>query len=450
MVENVVITGGTAGVGRAVARRFAGAGANVTLLARGADGLDGACDDVRDLGGHALGVPTDVADADAVEAAATAAEREFGPIDVWINCAMATIFAPLAHITPDEFRRATEVTYLGCVHGTMAALRRMRPRDRGSIVQVGSALAYRAIPLQSAYCGAKFAIRGFTDSLRSELLHDRSNVHLTMVQLPAVNTPQFDWACNKMGHAAQPVPPIFQPEVAAQAIYFAAHARRREVWVGGSAVKAIIANKIVPGLLDRYLARTAYAAQIDPALPSREGSGNLFGPAPGDHGAHGRFSDRAKSRSAALWASLHRRSLGLVGASADALFGLARGSPQREPIGRKRWVIPEGYIPSESLSDERSLVSHETACILNPNDRPAHASVTIYFADRDPLGPYRIDLAPRRTLHLRFNDLRDPPVPRDTDYSSEIVSDVPIVVQHTRLDSRQARFHLLSTIAYPA
>jgi hypothetical protein len=327
----------------------------------------------------------------------------------------------------------------------------MQPRNRGSIVQVGSALAFRAIPLQSAYCGAKFAIRGFTDSLRSELLHDRSRIHLTMVQLPAVNTPQFDWARNKMGQAARPVPPVFEPEVAADAIHFAAHARRREVWVGGSTMKAIIGNKLVPGLLDRYLARTGYAAQLDPALPEGDGPDNLFAPVPGDHGARGRFSDRAKDSSIALWATLHRRTLAPVTAAVDALVArLSGGASQRDTVGRKRWVIPEGYIPGDSLSQEHAFVSHETACILNPNAAAAHVAVTIYFADRDPLGPYRIDVAPRRTLHLRFNDLRDPPVPRDTDYSSEIVSDVPVVVQHTRLDSRQERFHLLSTIAYPA
>ncbi len=251
MGQVVVITGASAGVGRAAARAFGACGAAVGLLARGREGLAVAAAEVERSGGRALALPTDVADAGAVERAAEAVERELGPIDVWVNCATATIFAPLHAITPEEYRRATEVTYLGYVWGTMAALRRMRPRNRGTIVQVGSALAYRPIPLQSPYCAAKFAIRGFTDSLRSELAHEGSAVHLTMVQLPAVNTPQFDWSRNRMRHRAQPVPPIFQPEVAAEAILFAAQARRREVWVGSSTVKAILANRLVPGMLDR-------------------------------------------------------------------------------------------------------------------------------------------------------------------------------------------------------
>src|SRR4051795_13159570 len=229
--ETVVVTGAAGGVGRATARAFAKRGANVGLLARGVEGLEAAAREVAQEGGTALVLPADVADAEAVERAAAAVEERFGPIDIWVNCAMATIFSPFADLTPDEYRRATEVTYLGYVYGTMAALRRMRLRDRGTIVQVGSALAYRAIPLQSVYCGAKFAIRGFTDSIRSELIHDRLMVHLTMVVLPALNTPQFDWALNKMGKRARPVAPIFQPEVAARAIYFAATRRRREVWV---------------------------------------------------------------------------------------------------------------------------------------------------------------------------------------------------------------------------
>ncbi|HEX7966854.1 MAG TPA: SDR family oxidoreductase, partial [Stellaceae bacterium] len=262
MPQVVVITGATAGVGRATARAFAQRRAQIGLLARGVDGLNATAAEVEAAGGKALALPADVADADAVESAAEAVERQFGPIDIWVNCAMATIFAPVHMISPDEYRRATEVTYLGFVYGTMAALKRMRPRNRGTIVQVGSALAYRSIPLQAPYCGAKHAVLGFTASLRSELMHDGSGVHVTMVQMPALNTPQFDWARNKMPRRAQPVPPIFEPEVAAHAIVFASQARRREVYVGGSTVAAIIGNKLMPGLLDRYLARSGYSGQL--------------------------------------------------------------------------------------------------------------------------------------------------------------------------------------------
>jgi len=250
MPETVVITGASAGVGRATAHAFAVQGAQIGLIARGTQGLQASAAEVEKGGGKALTLPLDVADPDAVEAAAQRVEDRLGPIDIWVNCAMATIFAPFHRISPDEYRRATEVTYLGFVYGTMAALKRMRARNRGTIVQVGSALSYRAIPLQSAYCGAKFAIRGFTDSLRTELLHDGVDVNLVMVQMPALNTPQFDWARNKMSRRPQPVPPIFQPEIAAEAIVYAAHSRRREVWVGGSSVQAIVANKFFPGLLD--------------------------------------------------------------------------------------------------------------------------------------------------------------------------------------------------------
>lgn len=322
MPETVVVTGASAGVGRAVARAFAARGAQIGLVARGVDGLQGAAREVEAAGGKALALPTDVADADAVEAAASAVESAFGPISVWVNAAMATIFAPFERIASDEFRRATEVTYLGTVHGTMAALNRMRPRNHGTIVQVGSALSYRAIPLQSAYCGAKFAIRGFTDSLRSELLRDGLDIHLSMVQLPALNTPQFDWARNKMPQRPQPVPPIFQPEVAARAVLLAVDGRRREVWAGMSAVKAIVANKLVPGLLDRYLARVGYEKQLtdEPARP--DAPDNLFEPVSGDHGAHGRFDARASDRSPELVASRHR--LGLL-ALAGVLTGVWLG-----------------------------------------------------------------------------------------------------------------------------
>ena len=281
MAEVVVITGSSAGVGRATARAFGARGAWVGLLARGRDGLEAAAREVEQAGGRALAIPTDMADPEAVEAAAAEVERQLGPIDVWVNCAMATIFSPFDRISPDEYRRATEVTYLGFVYGTMAALKRMRPRNRGTIVQVGSALAYRAIPLQSAYCGAKFAIRGFTDSIRCELLHDNSAVHITMVQMPALNTPQFDWARDKLDRKPQPVPPIYQPEVAAEAIVFAAHARRREVWVGKSAIQAIVANKIIPGLLDRYLANFGYTSQMADQRVSPDRPGQPFRPRPG-------------------------------------------------------------------------------------------------------------------------------------------------------------------------
>ena len=311
----VVITGASAGVGRATAREFASRGADVGLLARDAEGLNGAVEEVEKLGRRAVAVPTDVADPDQVEAAASQVEAELGPIDVWVNNAMTSVFAPFIEIEPAEFRRVTEVTYLGFVYGTRAALRRMLPRDRGTIVQVGSALAYRGIPLQSAYCGGKHAIQGFTESVRAELLHDRSAVRLTMVQMPALNTPQFVQVLSKLPNKAQPVPPIYQPEVAARAIVWAATHRRRQMWVGASTVATVLGNKVVPGLLDHYLGRTGYASQQtgerrDPNQPS-----NLWEPVPGDKGAHGPFDDRASSRSPQLWASAHR---GLVAAAIAA------------------------------------------------------------------------------------------------------------------------------------
>src|ERR687886_733354 len=259
--EVVVITGASAGVGRATARAFAREGAYIGLLARGRDGLEGARRDVEESGGRALVLPTDVSDADAVERAAETVEREFGPIDVWINNAMVSVFSPVKEMRPEEYRRVTEVTYLGYVYGTLAALKRMLPRDRGVLVQVGSALAYRGIPLQAAYCGAKHAVQGFMDALRCELLHDGSHVRVTMLQMPALNTPQFGWVKSRLSHKAQPVPPIYQPEVAAEAIVYAAHHHRREFYVGFSTVKAIIGNKLVPGFADWYLARTGYTSQ---------------------------------------------------------------------------------------------------------------------------------------------------------------------------------------------
>jgi short-subunit dehydrogenase len=316
--EVVVITGCSAGLGRAIAREFGRRGAQVGLLARGVDGLEGAKREIESMGGEAIVLPVDVADADAVEEAAAKVEREFGPIDIWVNNAMASVFSPVKEMKADEYKRVTEVTYLGVVYGTLSALKRMLPRDRGTIVQVGSALAYRSIPLQSAYCAAKHAIAGFTDSLRCELIHDKSNIHLTMVQMPALNTTQFGWVKSRLKHKAQPVPPIFQPEVGARAVYWAAHHRRREVFVGGPTVEAIEGNKIAPGLLDHYLGRTGYASQQthEPEDPNRPD--NLWKPVPGDHGAHGTFDNRAHERSYELWADLNRSWIGLAVAGAAA------------------------------------------------------------------------------------------------------------------------------------
>ncbi len=304
--EVVVITGASAGVGRATVREFAERGAHIGLLARGRDGLEAARREVEAAGGKALALPTDVADAEHVEAGTEAVEREFGPIDIWINNAMVSVFSPIKEMTADDFRRVTEVTYLGAVHSTMSALRRMQPRNRGCIVQVGSALSYRSIPLQSAYCAAKHAMRGFTNSLRCELIHDGSDVRITMVQLPALNTPQFDWTKSRLTRKAQPVPPIFQPEVAAEAIYRAAHHDRREVYVGSPTIMAIVANKFFPGLLDRYLGKTGYDGQQTREPENPDKPNDLLTPLAGDHGAHGRFDDRAKNFSAQFWLSQNR------------------------------------------------------------------------------------------------------------------------------------------------
>jgi short-subunit dehydrogenase len=329
-IEVVVITGASAGVGRATARAFARRGARIGLLARGEDGLEGARADVEKEGGKALAIPTDVAHSQDVEAAAEAVEKAFGPIDIWVNNAMTTVFSPLKEITPEEFKRATEVTYLGTVYGTMAALKSMYARNRGCIVQVGSALAYRSIPLQSPYCGAKHAILGFTDSLRSELIHDHSNIHLTMVQMPALNTPQFSWCKTKLPRHPQPVPPIFQPEVAAEAIVWAAHHKRREVYVGGPTIQAIEGNKIAPGWLDHYLALTCFDGQQTSETVSSDRPNNLFNPVPGDHGAHGIFDDRSHAASAQLWQTTHRGWLAAAGIGVAAFACIAL-------IGSKRW-----------------------------------------------------------------------------------------------------------------
>ena len=305
----VVVTGASAGVGRAVVRAFAARGANVGLIARGRDGLEGAQREVERYGGRALVLPLDVADGHAVDRAAETVENALGPIDVWVNDAMVSVFAPVIETTVEEFRRVTEVTYLGFVHGTLAALKRMRPRNRGSIVQVGSALAYRSIPLQAAYCAAKHAVLGFTDSLRSELLHEKSAINLTMVQLPAVNTPQFSWSRAKLSKEPQPVPPIYQPEVAADAIVFAAGHRRREVWISWSVMKAIVGEDLVPGYADRYLAEHGYEAQETQQSIAPERRDNLYEPLAGDHGAHGAFDAEARSFSPVFWLSKHRTGL---------------------------------------------------------------------------------------------------------------------------------------------
>lgn len=319
----VVVTGASGGIGRAVARAFGARQARVALLARGEKGLHEAAADVTKNGGTALEIPTDVADFHQVEAAAERAEKELGPIDVWVNVAFTSVFAPFDQIEPDEFRRVTEVSYLGYVHGTMAALKHMKPRDRGTVVQVGSALAYRGIPLQSAYCGAKHAIQGFNESLRCELLHEGSHVRTTMVQMPAVNTPQFSWVLSKLPDHAQPVPPIYQPEVAARAVVHAAdHPRRREYWVGGSTVGTLVANAVAPGILDRYLAKTGFKSQqTGDAKPANQPA-NLWAPADRtrDFGAHGEFDAKATPRSFQLWASRHH---GLLAAGGSALAATA-------------------------------------------------------------------------------------------------------------------------------
>jgi NAD(P)-dependent dehydrogenase (short-subunit alcohol dehydrogenase family) len=324
----VVITGSSAGIGRATARVFGARGWRVALLARGRDGLEGARRDIEQAGGEALAIPTDVADPEQVEAAAARVESHWGVIDVWVNNAMATVFCDVTNIAPADFRRATEVTYLGAVWGTQAALRRMQPRDRGTIVQVGSALAYRSIPLQSPYCGAKSALRGFTDSLRSELIHRGSRVHLTMVHLSAFNTPQFDWGRSCLDKQPRPLGSIFQPELAADAIYWAAQHRRREAWVGFPAVQAILGTRVLPGVLDRVLAWQAYTGQESDQPVAPERRDNLYAPVAGDRGAHGRFDDNAKS-SSWQWQMNKRRGWLLAGGLVAALllgYWLAAGS----------------------------------------------------------------------------------------------------------------------------
>lgn len=326
MPRVVVVTGASAGVGRATVRAFAREGAKIGLLARGRDGLEAAKREVEAAGGEALVLPTDVAYHDQVEAAAEQVERQLGPIDVWVNNAMTSVFSPVKEMNASEFRRVTEVTYLGVVHGTLSALRRMLPAKHGTIVQVGSALAKRAIPLQAAYCAAKHAIEGFTESLRCELLHDESGVHVTMVHLPAMNTPQFRWVKSRLSHYPQPVPPIYQPEVAAAAIVWASkHGSKKELYVGMPTVKAVVGNKFVAPLLDRYLAKAGYSSQQTDGIDPHDRPTDLWSPVPGDHGAHGVFDDRARRSSMQAWASMNKRWIGLgaVGAGVLALAVLA-------------------------------------------------------------------------------------------------------------------------------
>jgi NAD(P)-dependent dehydrogenase (short-subunit alcohol dehydrogenase family) len=328
----VVITGASAGLGRATAREFARQGARIGLLARGRDGLEAARREIEDLGGEAVVAPTDVADHQQVEAAATLVERQLGPIDVWVNNAMISVLAPATQIAPDEYRRVTEVNYLGCVYGTLAALRRMLPRDRGRIIQVGSALAYRGIPLQAAYCGTKHAMQGFTESVRCELLHDHSNVRITMLQMPALNTTHFSWARSRLPHKPQPVPPIYQPEVAARAIVWAADHYRREWYVGGPTVRAVVGDKIAPAFSDWYLARVGYQSQMHDGRPPSDRRDNIDEPVSGDHGVHGEFGPRSRSRSWQLWLSQHRGAVVAAGA-VMAACGLALAS---RPVSRGR------------------------------------------------------------------------------------------------------------------
>src|SRR3954453_10538586 len=327
--QNVVVTGASAGIGRAVATAFGVRGATVGLIARGATGLAGAAKDVEHSGGRAVVLPCDVADADQVFAAVDRMETEAGPIDVWVNVAFTTVFAPFDQISPEEYRRATEVTYLGYVYATQAVLPRMKARDRGAIVHVGSALAYRGIPLQTAYCGAKHAIQGFHEALRCELLREKSNVHVTMVQMPAVNTPQFSWVLSRLPRHPQPVPPIYQPEtVAAMGLHAADHPQRREYWVGSSTAATLAANALFPGLLDRYLARTGFAGQQTAQPHDPKAPANLFEPADDaqghDFGAHGEFDAQAIRRDPQLWASRHHGTLAAVGAAAAGVAAALR------------------------------------------------------------------------------------------------------------------------------
>jgi short-subunit dehydrogenase len=359
MSANVVITGASAGVGRAVALEFARQGCNVALMARGVERLESAAQEARAFGVEALAVPADVADADIMDAAAERVENELGPIDVWVNNAMVTIYAPAHAIRSDEYRRVTEVTYLGQVHGTLAALRRMRRRNRGTIVQVGSALSYRAIPLQSAYCAAKFAVRGFTDSLRSELAHEGSGIRLTMVQLPAVNTPQFDWARSRMAERARPLPPVFQPEAVAPEVVRAAREAPRELWIGHSTLKAIVGAMLMPETGDRALSREAYAGQLTAEPLAAAHLDNLFSPPPGDPGARGRFGDGAHTTAASFApASLHNGGIflalaSLAGAFVAGAYVLGRIADARSAREREARIVPLALVEAKRRMRQR-------------------------------------------------------------------------------------------------
>jgi NADP-dependent 3-hydroxy acid dehydrogenase YdfG len=333
----VAVTGASAGIGRATVRELAARGADVGLIARGEERLNAAADEVREAGRRACVAPADVADAEAVEAAAARIEAELGTIDIWVNAAMTAVLAELWDCTPEELLRVTQVTYLGSIHGIQAALRRFRPRDRGVIVQVGSALSRRGIPLQASYCASKHAVKGALDSLRAELLHEGSNVKVSLVQLPGVNTPQFDWVRTRLQHHPQPVPPIYQPEVAARAIAWAAEHPRRELWVGLPTAYTILGERFASGFMDRYLGRTNIKAQQAPQ-PIHDRPDNLFAPPPGDPGAHGAFDEQAHARSPQLWLAMHRRALG-AGAAAALAAGAAAARPRARRGGRvRRWT----------------------------------------------------------------------------------------------------------------
>jgi short-subunit dehydrogenase len=367
MATIVVITGASAGIGRAVALEFARRGCNVALIARGVERLESAAREARAFGVEALAIPADVADADIVDAAAERVEDELGPIDVWVNNAMVTIFAPAYAIRSDEYQRVTQVTYLGQVHGTLAALRRMRRRNRGTIVQVGSALSYRAIPLQSAYCAAKFAVRGFTDSLRAELAHEGSRIRLTMVQLPAVNTPQFDWARSRMAEKARPLLPVFQPEAVATEIVRAAREAPRELWIGHSTLKAIVGAMLLPETGDRILSRHGYTGQLSAKPHGAVHTDNLFSPPPGDPGARGRFNEGAHTRAAGFEpASLHSGGLFLVlvsfaGAFIAGAFALGRFVNAQSARRSDRAPAGEALDADARGTDERNVVRHAAA-----------------------------------------------------------------------------------------
>ncbi|OFE15060.1 short-chain dehydrogenase [Humibacillus sp. DSM 29435] len=335
MSRVVVVTGASGGIGRATVAEFARRGDHVALIARGQTGLDAAAAACQELGAKTLTVPTDVSDADAVADAVDRIETELGPIDVWVNVAFTSVFSKFDDITPEEYRRATEVSYLGYVYSTMAVLPRMKNRGHGTIVHVGSALAYRGIPLQTAYCGAKHAIQGFHEALRCELLHEHSNVHVTMVQMPAVNTPQFSWVLSRLPKHPQPVPPIYQPEVAARAVVFAAdHPRRREYWVGASTVGTLLANAVAPGILDRYLGRTGFASQQNGDLSTEGNVVNLWEPADGeqgrDFGARGVFDDKARAGSPQQWVAHRYPQVGVAAAVLAGAAGVAMA------VGRRR------------------------------------------------------------------------------------------------------------------